>query len=162
MDGQFQRAGFPDDRILECHGSIHHLQCVRGCTRALWPTDGLQIDVDSETIRARSALPRCPHCGGLSRPNILMFGDYGWLPTRFEEQEPRYARWLAETRTLNVVAIEIGAGLAIPTVRIECEERARTLVRINPREAETSPPGIGLALPALDALTRLDAVLTAR
>ena len=27
-DGQFQRAGFPDDSIVECHGSIHHLQCL--------------------------------------------------------------------------------------------------------------------------------------
>src|SRR5947209_11919199 len=29
VDGQFQQAGVPDDRIVECHGSIHHLQCTR-------------------------------------------------------------------------------------------------------------------------------------
>src|SRR5439155_19501480 len=27
VDGQFQKAGFPEDRLLECHGSIHYLQC---------------------------------------------------------------------------------------------------------------------------------------
>src|SRR4029079_121117 len=26
VDGHFQKAGFADDHILECHGSIHHLQ----------------------------------------------------------------------------------------------------------------------------------------
>jgi len=27
VDGQFQKAGYADDRILEVHGSIHHRQC---------------------------------------------------------------------------------------------------------------------------------------
>src|SRR5438270_529717 len=31
VDGQFQKAGFPDDRLVERHGSIHHLQCLRRC-----------------------------------------------------------------------------------------------------------------------------------
>jgi NAD-dependent SIR2 family protein deacetylase len=29
VDGHFQKAGFHSDRIVECHGSIHHLQCSR-------------------------------------------------------------------------------------------------------------------------------------
>ena len=28
VDGQFQKAGTPPDRVVECHGSIHHLQCL--------------------------------------------------------------------------------------------------------------------------------------
>ena len=31
VDGQFQKAGFPADRVVEVHGSIHHLQCMDGC-----------------------------------------------------------------------------------------------------------------------------------
>jgi NAD-dependent SIR2 family protein deacetylase len=27
VDGQFQKAGFPEDKIFEVHGSIHFLQC---------------------------------------------------------------------------------------------------------------------------------------
>ncbi len=30
VDGQFQKAGFAEARIMEVHGSIHHLQCQRG------------------------------------------------------------------------------------------------------------------------------------
>jgi NAD-dependent SIR2 family protein deacetylase len=31
VDGQFQKAGFRDSEICEVHGSIHHLQCLKGC-----------------------------------------------------------------------------------------------------------------------------------
>ena len=55
-----------------------------------------------------------------------------------------------------VVAIELGAGLAIPTVRRECEACASMLIRINPREAD-EPGGISLPLGALAALERMHA-----
>jgi NAD-dependent SIR2 family protein deacetylase len=31
VDGQFQKAGFNPRRVVEAHGSIHHLQCQNGC-----------------------------------------------------------------------------------------------------------------------------------
>lgn len=34
VDGQFQKAGFADDHLIECHGSIHHLQCLTPCRPA--------------------------------------------------------------------------------------------------------------------------------
>ena len=38
VDGQFQLAGFDPAHIHECHGSIHHLQCLEPCCEAIWPT----------------------------------------------------------------------------------------------------------------------------
>ena len=32
VDGHFQKAGFPNDKILEIHGSIHNLQCNKCCS----------------------------------------------------------------------------------------------------------------------------------
>lgn len=32
VDGRFQKAGFDAERIVECHGTIHRLQCVEACT----------------------------------------------------------------------------------------------------------------------------------
>jgi NAD-dependent SIR2 family protein deacetylase len=156
VDGHFQRAGFPEERVLERHGSIHYLQCARPCGSAIWPADGIDLDVDDDTIRCRSALPVCPECGGVARPNILMFGDWSWLASRHDNQEQRYEPWLRQTKGTRVVAIELGAGLAIPTVRRECEWRSDVLIRVNPREAETPEDGISLPLGALDALTRID------
>jgi NAD-dependent SIR2 family protein deacetylase len=89
VDGQFQKAGFGADSIEECHGSIHHLQCMGPCTEAIWGADGLLPEVDEVQCTLTSALPACPHCGGLARPNILMFGDGEWIADRTEAQATR-------------------------------------------------------------------------
>lgn len=159
VDGHFHRAGFSEEQILECHGSIHYLQCADGCQASIWPAAGLVVDVDGSTIRCRSEPPACPRCGAIARPNILMFGDYEWLRARYDEQRQRYDRWLRRLAGRRVVAIELGAGRAIPTVRWECERHGWPVIRINLREAD--PPRRGIALPcgALDALRRIDARL---
>ena len=60
VDGQFQRAGFPDDRLAECHGTIHHLQCAEPCCGDIWPAGATRVHVDEQTLRAADPLPRCP------------------------------------------------------------------------------------------------------
>ncbi len=60
VDGQFQMAGYSADAVHECHGSIHHLQCLQGCSDAIWPADDFLPDVDEATCRLRNAPPRCP------------------------------------------------------------------------------------------------------
>jgi len=159
VDGQFQRAGFPEERIVECHGSIHYLQCTADCGSGIWPAGETSVEVDMDTIRARSELPRCPSCQALARPNIMMFGDWQWDPARTSQQLANYQQWLGDVRASEVVAIELGAGLAIPTVRWECEARGQVLIRINPREAD-APGGIALPLGAADALARVNALLS--
>jgi len=155
VDGHFATAGFDPDRIVECHGSIHHLQCVNACTSDIWPVGEQQVAVDPQTIRAAQPWPHCRHCPGLARPNILMFNDWGWLPQRTEEQFARYQAWLREIAGCRVVAIELGAGVAIPTVRHECERRGR-LIRVNPRDTTTPPEALCLPYGALTALELLD------
>lgn len=156
VDGQFQRAGFGADAVLECHGSIHHLQCTRPCCDAVWPADAVAPDVDPDTCRLVSPLPRCPRCGALARPNILMFNDGAWLAERTEEQYERFARWRAGVRKPAV--IELGAGTGIPTVRRMAESQGVPVIRINPREA-TVKNGLALEMGALAALRSLAAAL---
>ncbi|WP_338141744.1 SIR2 family NAD-dependent protein deacylase [Burkholderia multivorans] len=60
VDGQFQKAGFADNRILECHGSIHFLQCGRPCSHDVWSADESNPKVDEERCVLTSPLPRCP------------------------------------------------------------------------------------------------------
>ncbi|WP_085316868.1 SIR2 family NAD-dependent protein deacylase [Derxia lacustris] len=157
VDGQFQRAGFDAERIVECHGSIHHLQCLRPCGSAIWPADDFAPVTDDAHCLLLNPAPRCPRCGGLARPNILMFGDDGWIADRSTAQRSRLLRWLAGTR--RPVVIELGAGTAIPSVRLLGEQVARDglgLVRINPREpAVQHPADVAIAAGALAALTAL-------
>jgi NAD-dependent SIR2 family protein deacetylase len=162
VDGHFQSAGFDADRVVECHGSIRHLQCVRpSCGDGVWPADDVTVRVDESTMRAAGDLPRCPNCGGLARPNVLMFGDGAWVDRRASHQDRRYAQWLRQVKGARLVVVECGAGTAVPTVRLESERVAArhgaTLVRVNVREPQV-PPGdhVGLSLGARDALAALD------
>ncbi|MBL8394968.1 MAG: NAD-dependent deacetylase [Candidatus Accumulibacter sp.] len=158
VDGQFQRAGFADDRLVECHGSIHHLQCLDTCHDGIWPADDLQPLIDEEHCLLTSDLPRCPHCRAIARPNILMFGDQGWLAGRTAAQEERLHHWLQQVERLLV--IEVGAGTNIPTVRLLGERSRGRLIRINPGEPQL-PPGKGVSIAAggLAALRAIDACL---
>ena len=158
VDGQFQRAGFDDDGLVECHGSIHHLQCTRPCGDAIWAADALSPVVDPATCLMAPPLPRCPHCGALARPNILMFNDGRWLDARTEAQYARLGQWRARVR--RPVVIELGAGTDVPSVRHLCESLRAPLIRINPRKPRVGPGrGVGLALGALDALQALRPLL---
>ena len=49
VDGHFAQAGFDARHIAECHGSIHHLQCLDGCTDDVWPAEEFDPQVDAES-----------------------------------------------------------------------------------------------------------------
>lgn len=166
VDGQFQKAGFTEDQIHECHGSIHHLQCMKKCGSGIWSADGFEPDVDEASCRLLNAPPTCPHCGGLARPNIALFGDWNWLDARSEAQRRSETAWLASVAGPhgNLVVIELGAGTAVPSVRhfshnISLEYGAR-IIRINPREAQVpSSNDVGIAAGSLKALQKIDTAL---
>jgi NAD-dependent SIR2 family protein deacetylase len=151
VDGQFQKAGFNPRRVVEAHGSIHHLQCQNGCLGDIWSAEGFSPVVDDENCELLSDFPRCPQCGEIARPNILMFGDWHWLDHRTEIQHAALQRWSTEVERL--VVIEIGAGTDIPTVRNLGDNVSGTLIRINPREPESSHTNaISIKLGGLEAL----------
>ncbi len=158
VDGQFQKAGFLDERVIECHGSIHSLQCINNCKKNLWRADDTTIEIE-DGFRAKEPLPSCPSCGAMARPNILMFGDYSWEYSRTNRQRERLVQWLEKIETENskLVIIELGAGTAVPTVRETSEQIADRfdipLIRINPRESFGAE--IGLNMGAVEALCNI-------
>ena len=101
--------------------------------------------------------PKCPCCGNLARPAILMFGDLDYK--RDYSQKIRWDLWRksvydlahscsedkkdSKRRALRVCVLEAGAGIRIPTARRTSElfvtdlsreglHAKATLVRINP------------------------------
>ena len=166
VDGFFQKTGFDQTRILECHGSIHWLQCTARCSGRVWSADQMIPVVDDAACRLVSSLPKCPRCGALARPNILMFGDMDWIEGRTNIQQAHLNDWLARTESL--VIIEMGAGRSIPTVRGFGERLSNKygypLIRIHPAEPHLgTAQGISLPMGALAAFRGIaGALATAR
>ncbi|EFC42131.1 predicted protein [Naegleria gruberi] len=196
VDGHFAQV-FPQEKIAECHGCILYLQCTNSSTcediysvkkhnefyAETHPETCYPLPVDMESFRVpEKSLPKCIHCGSLARPNIMMFGDYGFVGDRSNEQEDRlresFIKWregIDKTKNvenqIHLVTIEIGAGVDVNTVRCESEEKTRkyanidhvktTLIRINPTDHQIQQfsigKGVGIEIPlgGLDALTQI-------
>eukprot|EP00927_Polykrikos_kofoidii_P047937 TRINITY_DN4220_c0_g1_i1.p1 TRINITY_DN4220_c0_g1~~TRINITY_DN4220_c0_g1_i1.p1 ORF type:complete len:373 (+),score=42.96 TRINITY_DN4220_c0_g1_i1:74-1120(+) len=119
-------------------------------------------------VREGCPLP-CDQAGRALRPNVVMFGDGGINCDRIDEQEDRFERWLSTLPTDTKIAIvEIGAGTAISTIRFIGEQVAAkfpnvTFIRLNLEDSDVSRVDcrnrVGVPLGALDALTRIDALI---
>jgi len=95
-----------------------------------------------------------------------MFNDWHWVDARSMGQQVRFDDWKQTIAPADsLVVIEIGAGLAVPTIRLKSEESCVThvnsrLIRINPREPDVPrEQDIELRLGGLEALTLIDQCL---
>eukprot|EP01096_Ripella_sp_DP13-Kostka_P009529 TRINITY_DN3663_c0_g1_i1.p1 TRINITY_DN3663_c0_g1~~TRINITY_DN3663_c0_g1_i1.p1 ORF type:complete len:286 (+),score=98.85 TRINITY_DN3663_c0_g1_i1:41-898(+) len=175
IDGHWLEAQVPEDRVIECHGSVRFMQCQRlneECSHfdKIWPADPasiLRMQIDPETDKVTSELPKCPGCRGTARPNVMMFSDFGVQEDRIDGQYDNFFKWRKSVQDpkRNLVVVEIGAGVAVPTVRLTSEGFCRTtgakLIRVNP-EHPNVPFGIehiSLTLGALDFCQQIDAIL---
>eukprot|EP01031_Cornospumella_fuschlensis_P031394 gene31394-37947_t len=146
IDGVLQRAGFAPERVREVHGNIHRVQCTKyDCVdnkgvRDAWE-EAVHLSYDPVTFRAHAPLPTCPKCGSLSRPNIWFCTDSQYVYWRkLMPISDAYFAWLdaCEAQGKKIVVIEVGAGLVIPSARVEAEDVAErlggVLIRINPTD----------------------------
>jgi NAD-dependent SIR2 family protein deacetylase len=159
VDGHFQKAGFKKNQILEWHGRINYLQCSYGCSDSIWEITSLSFTVNDQDLSIEGRYPCCPNCGGIARPNILMFNDQWWLSGRTRQQEKRFHAWLDEHWGKNIISIELGAGTAIPSVRIACSNNSKNLIRINPIDYSVSKGQIPIKMSALSALIEINKLL---
>lgn len=161
IDGQFQKAGYDEDRILEVHGSLHWLQCVRPCCDEIWGNYET-FNVDNNTMR-EYRLPTCACCDEISRPNVLMFEDQEWVSDRKNWQLVRFREFRKRHAGKKMTVIEMGAGANIDTIRRISEELGdkdgATVLRVNPRDPEIKSPHFSIASGALDWLRMMDSRL---
>lgn len=127
----------------------------------VWSADSWEPEVDESACMLLSDLPRCPHCGGVARPAILMFGDSEWIDHRLRVQLARLQGWRSKVERLLV--IEIGAGTAIPSVRLFGEGQDAPIIRINPDEAKTDADrGVSLTMRGIEAMQGIASALIER
>jgi len=158
VDGQFQKAGFKENQIMECHGSIHQMQCVNNCTKNIWSAKSTFIEIE-DGFKAKTPLPKCLYCEHIARPNILMFDDFLWEHKRTTKQRENIVNWIdrVEQDNAKLAIVELGAGTVVPTVRNTSKQMAKRflvpLIRINPRESHDAE--ISLKMGALEALNKI-------
>ncbi|MFD1887549.1 NAD-dependent protein deacylase [Paenibacillus wenxiniae] len=62
IDGLHQKAG--SRHVLELHGSVHRNYCI-SCRR----------EYSLDDVLAQQGIPRCPHDGGIIRPDVVLYGE---------------------------------------------------------------------------------------
>lgn len=79
IDTLERRAGIPQDKIVEAHGSFATQRCIDCMT----PFD----DEEMKRLVAQMNIPRCRNCDGLVKPDIVFFGEA--LPADFSRKVPK-------------------------------------------------------------------------
>lgn len=184
VDGHFQKAGFPEEKVVACHGDFSKLQCAdRMCMDPknpedqLWSADcipkGLGADggIDKNyTFADPAALDasyfHCPRCGKLSRPNVWMCKDRNYVSRKSSHDKyDQFAKWKDDLQKAQakVVVFECGGGMVIPSIRVESEDMVdwcgdgSLLVRMNPKDTNVpAERAAGLPLGCREALERID------
>ena len=65
IDGFHRQAGFPPERLIEIHGQLEPLVCM-SCAQAVAAVQGYLTG---------PLPPRCPGCGGILRPPVVLFEE---------------------------------------------------------------------------------------
>jgi len=67
-DGLHQKAGVPDEKVLELHGTMHWVDCL-DCQRR-YPREEVH-----QKMLAGEAVPRCDTCNGILKPATVAYGQ---------------------------------------------------------------------------------------
>jgi NAD-dependent deacetylase len=81
IDGLHQKAG--SQRVLEVHGHLREATCIR-CYR-IFPTEQF-----APAFLADGGVPRCPECGNVLKPNVILYGEQ--LPATVMWEAQRYTQ----------------------------------------------------------------------
>ncbi|CAM2944797.1 Sir2 family NAD-dependent protein deacetylase [Paenibacillus sediminis] len=145
VDGMFYRTGFDTQRIFAPQGAYDQMKCIHSCTEETWdirPTLDIllqHIDHDRLEVKDPRLLPRCAYCGGLLVPNIR--GGYR-QSKHYAEMVNRLNEWLHSSLNMNLLVMELGAGLHTPIVirwpmeKLTHQHPRATLFRVNDHKAE--------------------------
>nr|WP_320133981.1 Sir2 silent information regulator family NAD-dependent deacetylase [uncultured Holophaga sp.] len=154
VDHQFQKAGFPPDRIFAVQGDYGLFQCARACHTTLYDNEAAIRAMVEATVDCRMPshlIPRCPVCGGELDANLRkdshFVEDEAW-----EAARDRYAAFLGQALEGPVVFLELGVGFNTPVIirypfeRMTYANPRATLIRLNAYDPGGAPEVAGQTL----------------
>ena len=134
VDRQFDRNGFPPEKVFEYQGNYDFLCCTQPCCNQVWSFQPVMEQMIAATNLETAAipsslLPHCPYCGA---PLRLAFRDY----PSYQTEKAAYQQWLETSKQGRLCIIEIGVGfnspgvIRVPFERITQERDHVTFFRI--------------------------------
>ena len=115
IDCLHQRAGTPEDKVFEFHGTLDSLVCMR-CS-AVYGPDRTLIDQNR---------PSCPKCGGLLKPDFVFFSE--GIPEKAFQNSFR----LAENCTWCLIIGTSGEVMPACEVPRTAKRHGAKIIEINP------------------------------
>lgn len=120
VDGFHRAAG--STRLIEIHGDIHTLRCT-----------ACRYSTDVEDYAGVSIPPRCPECGAVVRPAVVLFGEQ--LP------DDAVSTLRRELRRGFDLVVSVGTSSAFPYIVepvVLARARGAATVEVNPSHTEVS------------------------
>jgi len=154
IDGYHRQAG--SENVLEIHGTLEELICTK-CT---WKT---VLDMQTKHYSLlQESVPKCPKCGAVIRPRIVMFEET--LPRQVLSQfAEEFGNGNGTPGSGFDMVFSIGTSAMFPYITgpvYEAIRCGRTTVEINPAAGELSQHvAYHIPLGAADALTQLDTLI---
>lgn len=143
VDGLHRRAG--SDPLIEIHGNLQKLYCTH-CHWSARVDDFLALEPELGTPEAPT-VPRCPECGEMIRPEVVLFGEM--LPT------PALTDLDRELQVGFDAVVSIGTTSAFPYIAapvVMAKRAGKPTVEINPATTDISSV-VDLRIPGTAAET---------
>ena len=139
VDAQFEKTGFPPERLFPVQGDYGFFQCAKGCHEALYGNQKTVYEMLDHTIDLKipaNLVPRCPVCGGDMAVHIRK-DEYFVENELWRTMHGQYTDFVTKVLTKKAVLLELGVGYNTPGIirfpfeQITCQNAGATLVRVN-------------------------------
>ncbi len=105
-DDLIYRSNLDEKRIVTPCGGFRYLQCIDDCSHELLPYESAMYESHEQIV--------CPHCKKpvvFNRMPIDNYNEGGYM-----EQWQEYNKWLQSTINKKLLILELGVGMAYPSV----------------------------------------------
>lgn len=139
VDSQFEKSGFPSNKVFDIQGNYGYSQCAKGCHDKLYDNELLVEKMLEKTMDCKipsDLVPKCPICGGDMYPNLRINKDF-IQDEKWYELNKSYNEFLKESVEKKVVYFELGVGFNTPGIirypfeKWTYQNENATLIRLN-------------------------------
>lgn len=139
VESQFEKAGFPPERIFEVQGNYAYFQCAAACHDTLYYNEARIVEMLAATVDCAvpsSLVPTCPVCGGPMDVN-LRHDEHFVQDASWRASSERFGDFVERMKGASLVCFELGVGYNTPGIirypfeKIVYLNDKATLVRLN-------------------------------